>query len=334
MDYTTLGRTGLQVSRLCLGSMTFGRESDEVSSHQMLDCFVAHGGNFIDTANSYGSGRSEEIVGKWLKGKNRQDLVVATKVRFGDGLNNRGLSRKHILDAVEGSLRRLNTDYIDLYQLHMWDFSTSLDETLSTLDSLVRNGKVRYLGVSNFSGWQLQKTIDTCHAMRWESISCLQPLYNLLDRETEWELMPVCINEGLGIIPWSPLRGGWLSGKFRREMSAPRAETRIRVNEQSERTWTEEWANYNTDHTWQVIDTLLAVAQEAGKSPAQVALNWLLQRPGVTAPILGVRTVEQLEDNLGTMGWSLNSEQMERLNNASDRRLPYPYELLRDLRHV
>ena len=334
MDYTTLGRTGLQVSRLCLGTMTFGRESSEAASHQMLDCFVQRGGNFVDTADAYSNGRSEEIVGKWLKGKNRQDMIIATKVRFGDGLNNRGLSRKHILDAIEGSLRRLNTDFIDIYQVHMWDISTSIDETLSTLNHLVQNGKVRYLGVSNFSGWQLQKTIDLCRTIGWEPISCLQPLYNLLDRETEWELIPVCLNDGLGIIPWSPLRGGWLSGKFQQGMTTPPEGTRIRMNEPSERTWTEEWTNYNNIRTWHVIDTLLTIAQEVGKSPAQVALNWLLQRPGVTAPILGARTVEQLENNLGAVGWSLNVDQMERLNKASDKQLPYPYELLRDLRQA
>lgn len=334
MDYTTLGRSGIQVSRLCLGTMTFGRESSETASHQMLNHFVERGGTFIDTADAYSSGCSEEIVGKWLKGQSRHDLVIATKVRFGDGLNNRGLGRKHILDAIEGSLRRLNTDYVDVYQVHMWDVSTSLDETLSTLDNLVRKGKVHYLGVSNFSGWQLQKAVDTCRTMRWEPISCLQPLYNLLDRETEWELIPVCLNEGLGIVPWSPLRGGWLSGKFQRKITAPLENTRIRMNEQSERAWTEEWTNYNNTQTWRVIDTLLAIAQEAGKSPAQVALNWLLQRPGVTAPIIGARTIEQLDDNLGAVGWSLNVEQMDRLHKVSDKRLPYPYELLRDLRHV
>lgn len=167
--------------------------------------------------------------------------------------------------------------------------------------------------------------------MRWELISCLQPLYNLPDRETEWELIPVCLNEGLGIIPWSPLRGGWLSGKFQRGITAPLEDTRIRMNEQSERAWTEEWTNYNNIRTWHVIDTLWTIAREVGKSPAQVALNWLLQRPGVTAPILGARTVEQLEDNLGALGWSLNVDQMELLNKASDKQLPYPYELLRDL---
>lgn len=335
MDYTTLGQAGLQVSRLCLGTMTFGRESNKADSHQMLDRFIDAGGNFIDTADAYSSGDSEKIVGEWLGGKTRHDLVIATKVRFGDGLNNRGLSRKHILAAVEGSLRRLNTEYIDLYQIHMWDASTPLEETLSTLDDLVRSGKILYLGVSNFSGWQLQKAIDLCHAMGWSPISCLQPLYNLLDREAEWELIPASINEGLGVIPWSPLRGGWLSGKFTRDMPvATGKDTRIKINVQSERTWTEEWTNYDNADTWHVIDTLISMAREIGKSPAQVALNWLLQRPGVTAPIIGVRTMEQLEDNLGAVGWLLSPQQMERLNKASDKRLPYPYELLENLRRV
>jgi aryl-alcohol dehydrogenase-like predicted oxidoreductase len=244
------------------------------------------------------------------------------------------LSRKHILAAVEGSLRRLNTEYIDLYQLHMWDASTPLEETLGTLDDLVHSGKVLYLGISNFSGWQLQKAIDMCHTMGWSSISCLQPLYNLLDREAEWELIPACVNAGLGIIPWSPLRGGWLSGKFTRGMAAPQKDTRIKINAQSELSWTEEWTNYDNPETWHVIDTLVSMAQEIGKSPAQISLNWLLQRPGVTASIIGARTTEQLEDNLGAVGWSLSMKQVERLNKASEKRLPYPYELLENLRQV
>jgi aryl-alcohol dehydrogenase-like predicted oxidoreductase len=333
MDYTHLGRTGLQVSRLCLGAMTFGRESSETVSHQILDAFVEAGGNFIDTADAYSNGLSETIIGTWLERKPRHEMVIATKVRFGSGLNNRGLSRKHILNSIDGSLRRLKTDYIDLYQVHMWDASTPLEETFSTLDGLVRAGKVRYIGISNFSGWQLQKTIDLCRAFQWQPIASLQPLYNLLDRETEWELLPICLNEGLGVIPWSPLRGGWLTGKFRRGMSAPNEDTRIKVDPSPdhEPAWTEAWANYNNDTTWNIIDTVVSIGEEIGKSPAQVAINWLLQRPGVTAPILGVRTLEQLQDNLGASGWSLSTEQMERLNQVSARRKPYPYELLDDL---
>ena len=325
MDYRRMGKTGLEVSQLCLGAMTFGRECDEQLSFQMLNRFVELGGNFIDTADVYSRGVSEEILGRWLKNRNRQDVVIATKVRWGtsDGPNNKGLSRKHILSAVENSLRRLNTDYIDLYQVHKWHAETPLEETLSTLDRLVQAGKVRYIGVSNFSGWQLQKAIDISRHMGWEPFTCLQPLYNLLDRETEWELVPICLNEGLGIIPGVPLRGGWLTGKFRRGMTAPPEETRVKIAE--EMGWGESWSSYNTEHTWTVIDALLSVADETGKSPAQVALNWLLGRPGITAPIIGARNMKQLEDNLGAAGWSLSAEQMERLNTASKTHLPYPY---------
>ncbi len=325
MNYRFLGKTGLKVSELCLGAMTFGRETDEETSRRIIDRFVAAGGNFIDTADVYSRGVSEEIVGRWLKGKIRDDFVIATKVRFpmGEGPNDVGLSRKHILAGVEASLRRLNTDYIDLYQVHCWDSVTPLEETLSTLDSLVKSGKVRYIGASNYSGWQLQKAIDLSRQMGWEPFTCLQPLYNLLDRSTEWELLPVCQNEGLGVIPWSPLRGGWLSGKFRRGMSAPPEGSRVEIAE--EQGWSESWSAYNSEHTWSVLDALFAVADEVGKAPAQVALNWLLQRPGVTAPISGARTLEQLESNLGATGWTLSQEQMTQLTQVSEQPLPYPY---------
>ncbi len=328
MNYRFMGRSGLKVSELCLGTMTFGRETTEAISGTILNRFVEAGGNFIDSADVYTQGASEEIIGRWLKGKRRDDLVIATKVRFpmGQGPNDLGLSRKHLLAAVEASLRRLGTDTIDLYQVHCWDRATPLAETLSTLNDLVRSGKVRYLGASNFSGWQLQKAIDVCQHKGWEPFACLQPLYNLLDRSTEWELVPICLAEGLGIIPWSPLRGGWLSGKFRRGMAAPPEGTRIKVAE--DRGWSESWSRYNTESTWKVLDTLLEVAKETGKSPAQVALNWVSSRPGVTAPIIGVRTVEQLEENLGATGWSLTADQLDRLTKVSDVQLPYPYDFI------
>jgi aryl-alcohol dehydrogenase-like predicted oxidoreductase len=328
MQFRYLGRTGLKVSELCRGAMTFGREASEEVSIQMLDCFMETGGNFIDTANVYSHGISEEILGRWLPSKRRDDLVIATKVRFsmGSGPNDLGLSRKHILSAVEASLRRLNTDYIDLYQVHMWDPGTPLEETLDTLHQLVRNGKVRYVGASNYAGYQLQKAIDLSRQMGGEPFSCLQPLYNMLDRSFEWELLPVCEAEGVGVIPWSPLRGGWLSGKYRRGMSAPPPDTRI--EEAEKQGWSESWALYANERTWHVIDELLAVAAEVEKTPAQVALNWLLRKPAVTAPILGVRTLAHLEDNLGATGWSLTSEQVTRLDQASGLPLPYPYESL------
>jgi aryl-alcohol dehydrogenase-like predicted oxidoreductase len=326
MEYRYLGATGLKVSELCLGAMTFGRDCTEDESHRLLDRFVDAGGNFIDTANVYSTGVSEEIVGRWLARQNRDDLVVATKVRFpmGKGPNDAGLSRKHILASVEASLRRLKTDHIDLYQVHSWDQETPLAETLSTLNALVLSGKVRYLGASNFSGWQLQKAIKLSRQAGWEPFVCLQPQYNLLTRTIEWELVPVCQNEGLGIIPWSPLRGGWLSGRFRRGMQAPPPDTRIAVAE--EHGWGESWSAYNNEHTWSVLDVLFEVAEEAGRTPAQTAINWLLQRPGVTAPIIGVRSQSQLEVDLGAAGWKLTPDQMERLDRASTPDHPYPYE--------
>jgi aryl-alcohol dehydrogenase-like predicted oxidoreductase len=328
MNYRFLGKTGLRVSEFCLGAMTFGRETDEETSRQIMNRFVEAGGNFIDTADVYSGGISEEIVGRWLKDKSRDELVIATKVRFpmGEGPNDAGLSRKHILAGVENSLRRLGADYIDLYQVHAWDPLTPLAETLSTLHGLVQSGKVRYLGASNFAGWQLQKAIDLSRQMGWESFSSLQPLYNLLDRSLEWELMPVCQNEGLGTIPWSPLRGGWLSGKYRRGMTTPPSGTRVEIAE--EQGWSEAWSVYNTEHTWTVVDTLLAVAEEVEKTPPQVALNWLLQRPGVTAPIIGVRTMAHLENNMAATGWALTKDQMARLTQAGEVTLPYPYDFL------
>ena len=328
MQYRYLGRTGLKVSPLCLGAMTFGRETSEEVSFQMLDRFVEAGGNFIDTANVYSQGVSEEVLGRWLQGRDRQQFVIATKVRFpmGPGPNDLGLSRKHILAAVDASLRRLNTSYIDLYQVHMWDHGTPLEETLHVLDHLVGSGKVRYLGASNYAGYQLQKAIDLSRQAHWEPFACLQPLYNLLDRSFEWELLPVCEAEGVGVIPWSPLRGGWLSGKYHRDLSAPPPDTRI--EEAGKRGWGEAWDVYANERTWQVLETQTAIADEVNKTPAQVALNWLLQKPVVTAPIIGARTLAHLEDNLGAVDWSLTTEQMSRLDQVSSLPLPYPYESL------
>jgi len=331
MNYRYLGKTGLKVSELCLGSMSFGRETSEEISHQMLDRFVDIGGNFIDTADVYtapNKGIAEEIIGRWLKGKPRDDFVIATKLRFamGGGPNQTGLSRKHILAAVEASLRRLNTDYIDLYQVHCWDRGAPLQETLSTLDGLVQSGKVRYLGASNFSGWQLQKAVDLSRHMGWEPFVCLQAQYNLLCRTTEWELVPVCQSEGLGLLCYSPLQSGWLSGRYRRGMTGAPQESRLQFRE--ERGLPGAWGNQSNEFTWNLLDVLFAVAEEMGKTPAQAAINWLLQRSGVTVPIIGMRNLAQMEDNLGASGWSLSAEQMTLLNEASELLLPYPYEYI------
>ncbi|MCL6633856.1 MAG: aldo/keto reductase [Alicyclobacillus herbarius] len=327
MEQRFVGKTGLLVSELCLGAMTFGREASKEESFRILNEFVEAGGNFIDTANVYSQGLSEEIVGEWLQTQRRSDYVIATKVRFsmGKAANDVGLSRKHIFDAVEASLRRLKTDYIDLYQVHAWDPKTPLEETLGALDDLVHKGYVRYIGASNFRGWQLAKALGISRELKLASFVCLQPQYNLLCRATEYELLPLCKSEGLGIIPWSPLRGGWLSGKYKRGMQAPLENTRIA--EAEKHGWGESWTNYNNEYTWRVLDALDAVSKEVGKSHAQVAINWLLNHPEVTAPIIGARNVEQLRDNLGASGWTLAPEHRSLLDAASELPVSYPYDL-------
>ena len=322
MEYRNLGTTGLKVSELCLGAMLFGQRTDERASVEILDEFVAAGGTFIDTADVYGAGKSEEVVGGWLQGQRRDELVIATKVwgEMGPGPNDRGLSRKHIIAAVDASLRRLGTDYIDLYQAHLWDKDTPLTETLSTLDGLVRSGKVRHFGVSNFRSWQLQKAVDLCRQHGWEQPASLQPLYNLLDRDPEFELLPVCRNEGLGVITWSPLRSGFLSGAYHRGMTAPPVGSKLATP------GSHDWDAYATDHTWHVLDELEAVAKEAAHTMPQVAVRWLLQQPAVTAPIIGARTPTHLKDLLGATSWSLTPDQLERLTTASQPTKPrYPY---------
>ncbi|XVU30147.1 aldo/keto reductase [Actinoplanes sp. CA-054009] len=327
MDFTYLGNSGLRVSELCLGTMTFGKEASEETSHQLLDRFTEAGGNFIDTADVYAGGASEQIIGRWLARRDRDELVVATKFFWatGGGANDIGAGRKHILSAVERSLRQLQTDYIDLYQVHCFDAATPLEETLSTLDGLVRQGKVRHLGVSNYAAWQLQKSIDVARHRGWEQFVALQPLYNLLDRETELDLLPVARNEGVAVIPWAPMRGGWLTGKYRRGMPSAPAGTRWEGDKQP---WLGDWDTSVDERTWTVTDTLIAVADEVGRSPAQVALRWVMQQPGVTAPIVGSRRVDQLDDNLGATGWSLDEKQVARLTAAGEKPLPYPYGYL------
>ncbi|GIG67972.1 oxidoreductase [Phytomonospora endophytica] len=312
---------------MCLGAMHFGGPADERASHRILDAFADAGGTFIDTADVYHAGESEAVLGRWLNGRDRDDFVVATKVwgPTGPGPNDGGLSRKHILSAVEASLRRLGTDHIDLYYTHVWDNRTPLEETLRTLDTLVTAGKVRYLGASNLTGWQLQKSVEVARAAGITGYSALQPLYNLLDRETEWELLPVCRNEGLGLMPWSPLRGGWLSGRFRRGMDAPPAGSV--VAQATEKGLPQRWDRYANERTWAVLDVLHDIAGEADRSPAQVALRWLLQTPGVTAPIIGPRTPEHAADSIEATTFVLTPAQMTRLTEVSTVPAVYPYEV-------
>ncbi len=331
MNYLSLGNSGLKVSEQCLGAMTFGRESSREDSFRMLDLYKEAGGSFIDSANVYSRGGSEALVGEWLKRQRREDFAVTTKVRFpmGEGPNDQGLGRKHIRASVEASLQRLQTDYIDILFVHCWDPHTPLEETLSTLNDLVREGKVRYLGASNFSGSQLQKALDISRHRGWEPFSALQAKYNLLTRSTEWELLPLCRREGLGFMAWGPLLGGWLSGRYRRGMEKPPENSRV---EQAEKEgWFESWSRYATEHTWRVTDALIAASEEMNRSPAQTALLWLQAQPGVTCPIIGARKIRHLEDNLKAAGGSLPPEAVEKLNRASAAEMPYPYDFLQTM---
>jgi aryl-alcohol dehydrogenase-like predicted oxidoreductase len=326
MQYRFLGRTGLKVSEICLGTQTFGWGADEATAHALADRFVEAGGNFFDTSNIYNQGQSETMLGHWLKSRgNRSRLVVATKVFFptGDGPNDTGLSRKHIFEQIEGSLRRLQTDYVDLYQTHCFDASTPLDETLRAFDDLIRAGKVRYIGASNFSPSQLTRAIMLSQARAWARFDCLQPEYSLLVRSTEWELLPLCRSEGIGVICWSPLAGGWLTGKYRRDQPPP-PDSRVGRADR----WDDLPEQRESERTWRIIDALLHISQARGKAPSQVALNWLLRQPGVTAPIIGARNMTQLEENLGSVDWALSAEELAELDQASQIPLPSPYSFI------
>ena len=328
MEHRLLGRSGCAVSTLALGTMTFGTETDEDGSGAQLDAFVASGGNLIDTADVYSDGASEEIVGSWLAAAApdvRDSVVLATKGRFptGEAANDLGLSRRHLHRAVDESLRRLGVDCIDLYQVHAWDPLTPLDETLRALDDMVRAGKIRYVGLSNYTGWQVQKAVGLAREHSLEAPVTLQPQYNLLVREVEWEIVPACLDAGLGLLPWSPLGGGWLTGKYQRD-SAPVGATRLGENPDR---GVEAYSRRSTqERTWDVVDAVRAVAHERGLSMAQVALAWLVDRPAVTSVILGARTLEQLEDNLAAADVHLETDENAALDAASDPApADYPY---------
>jgi len=328
MEYRNLGSSGASVSALALGTMTFGSESSEEVSFAQLDRFVEAGGTFLDTADVYSAGVSEEIIGRWLAARPaevRDQVVIATKGRFpmGGGPNDVGLSRRHLDRALDASLRRLGVDCVDLYQVHAWDPLTPVEETLRFLDDAVRRGRIHYVGLSNFTGWQLQKAVDIADFRGLARPVTLQPQYNLLCREIEWEITPACEAEGLGLLPWSPLGGGWLTGKYRRD-ELPTGATRL--GENPERGVEAYERRSRVERTWAVVDEVRAVAEEQGATMAQVALAWLLGRPAVTSVILGARTVEQLDDNLGAVDLTLTPDQVARLDHASDPSpADYPY---------
>jgi aryl-alcohol dehydrogenase-like predicted oxidoreductase len=328
VEYRTLGSSGCVVSTLTLGTMTFGDESDESVSHAQLDAFVEAGGTFVDTADVYAGTESEAIIGRWLAARPsevREQVVIATKGRFptGKGPNDVGLSRRHLARALDASLRRLGVEAVDLYQVHAWDPLTPLDETWRFLDDAVAAGKIHYVGLSNFTGWQVQRVSDLAEFRGWLRPVTLQPQYNLLVREIEWEIVPACLENGLGLLPWSPLGGGWLTGKYQRD-ERPTGATRL--GEDPDRGVEAYDRRGRVERTWDVIDAVREVAEGRGVSMAQVALAWLVDRPGVTSVILGARTVEQLEDNLGAAGLHLTSDETAKLDEASDPgAADYPY---------
>ena len=331
MDYRTLGGSGCAVSSLALGTMTFGAEADQSASHAQLDRFVDAGGTLIDTADVYSAGGSEEIIGQWLANRPAdvtEPVVLATKGRFpmaGDP-NGVGLSRRHLTRALDASLRRLGVDAIDLYQAHGFDPHTPLEETLRTFDGFTRAGKIRYYGLSNFTGWQLTKAVHLARQLNVAPPVTLQPQYNLLVREIEWEIAPAAIDAGLGLLPWSPLGGGWLSGKYRRD-ERPTGTTRL--GEDPGRGMEAYDKRNDQQRTWDIIDTLQVIADGRGVSMAQVALAWVTNRPGVTSTILGARTLAQLDDNLAAAGLHLDPVELETLDTASKPRIgDYPYGTL------
>lgn len=326
MRYRRLGDSGAVVSAFALGTMTFGSETPADEASAQLDAFVAAGGTLIETADVYGAGAAEEIVGGWLRrqtARTRDDVVLAAKGRFPVGVTPRdaGLSARHLRRALEGSLRRLGVDHVDLYQVHAWDPVTPLEETLGFLDRAVQAGTVVYAGLSNFTGWQIAQAASAARG-RFPLVS-MQPQYNLLCREVEWEIIPACLANGLGVLPWSPLGGGWLTGKYRRDRRPAGA---TRLGEDPDRGVEAYDLRGSQPRTWRVLDALARVAERHDEPMARVALAWLAGRPGVASIILGARTPGQLASNLGSAAVELTADDVRLLGEASDPEpAPWPY---------
>jgi aryl-alcohol dehydrogenase-like predicted oxidoreductase len=320
-----LGASGLRLPVLTLGTMTFGGAGRHASmgavqideARHMVDICLDRGVNFFDTANVYSAGLSEEVLGQAI-GSRRRDVLLATKLNgpMGSGPNDQGQSRHHIIEACEASLRRLGTDYIDLYQVHSIDERTPLEESLSALDDLVRQGKIRYIGCSNYSAWHLMKALSVSERRGFERYVSLQAYYSLVARELEHELLPVCLDQGVGVLVWSPLAAGFLTGKQRRGEAPPAGSRRAALGDTG---------TLDAEQGFRVLDVLGEIASDRGVSIAQAAINWLIQRPGVSSVIIGARTEDQLKDNLGAADWRLTEDEVTRLDRVSARPLPYPY---------
>ncbi len=308
MEYTRLGKSGLKVSRIALGTMTFGNEADEETSFKLMDRFLELGGNFIDTADAYSVGVSEEVVGRWLKERGTRDrIILGTKVHadMGPGPNDGGLSRYHIMKGVEGSLRRLQTDVIDLYQVHRWDPNAPVEETLEALNDIVRQGKARYIGCSNLTGWQLSKYLAASDRHLWSRFVSMQPLYNAINRSIETEMLPLCVEEGLGVVVYNPLAGGMLTGKYRRDAPLPAA-ARLAFSQAY-------YNRYYTEQALDIVEGFVGAASERGVTPAQLALAWILAEPRITCPIVGARNLSQFDDTIGGLDIRLTPQERDAL---------------------
>jgi aryl-alcohol dehydrogenase-like predicted oxidoreductase len=324
MRYRHLGKSGLEVSEIGFGVMTFGGggrwqkvgDLDQKQADELISLALDNGINFFDTADVYSSGLSETMLGKAL-GTRRRDAIIATKcgLPMAEEPNSDGLSRKRIIECCEASLKRLGTDYIDLYQIHSFDFLTPLEETLSTFNMLLQQGKVLYIGCSNFTGWQLMKAMAICEKNGWERFVSLQAYYSLVGRELELELVPACLDQGIGILPWSPLHGGFLSGKYSRDHWPEN--TRISSSE--------DLLPMNWDQGFSIVDELKEIARDRNVSIAQVALNYLLRKPGVTSIVIGARTKKQLMDNMRSSDWELSKEEVKRSDKLSEPVKIYPH---------
>jgi aryl-alcohol dehydrogenase-like predicted oxidoreductase len=330
MEYRYLGASGFRVPVLSFGTGTFGGQgalfsswgqTDVAEARRLIDVCLDAGLNMFDSADVYSKGAAESILGEAIKGRPRDSLILSTKAtfRFDEGENSVGSSRYHLINAIDAALKRLGTDYIDLFQLHGFDARTPVEEVLSTLDDLVRAGKIRYLGVSNFSGWHLMKSLAVADRYGWSRYVAHQAYYSLVGRDYEWELMPLAADQGVGAVVWSPLGWGRLTGKIRRGQPLPETS---RLQSQ---TSIDSGPPVDQEHLFRVIDALDEIAAETGKTLPQIALNWLLQRPTVSTIVVGARNEDQLKQNLGAVGWNLSAEQVARLDAASAVTKPYPY---------
>jgi aryl-alcohol dehydrogenase-like predicted oxidoreductase len=330
MNYRSLGRSGLKVPELCFGTGTFGGAGNKFfeawgttqdeEAARLIDVCMEAGCNFFDTADIYSDGNSERVLGKAIAHLKREDVLLSTKATFasGEGPNDRGSSRYHLIQALEGSLQRLNTDYVDVYHLHGFDATTPVEETLNTLDKMVREGKVRYIACSNFSGWHLMKSLSVSERYGWARYVGHQVYYSLIGRDYEWELMPLALDQGVGALVWSPLGWGRLTGKIRRGQPPPKESRHAKGGGEG-------GPEMPDEYLYKVVDALDEVAAVTGKTVPQIALNWLLARPTISTLIIGARNEEQLRANLGAVGWTLTPEQIAKLDAASAVAPVYPY---------